>query len=80
MQVHGLIFVVDSGSVDRLDEAKETFSSVAQHEKVHGKPLLVFANKQDLDDALDGGTIANHLDLDAVLGDSRVNSSVVRSI
>lgn len=81
MQVHGVIFVVDSGSADRLDEAKEEFAAIAQHEKVKGKPLLIFANKQDLDEVIDdGGAIAHHLDLDAVLGDNRVNSSVVRRL
>ncbi len=74
-----MIFVVDSGSADRLHEAKEVFSAVAQHEKIKGKPLLVFANKQDLDKVIDDGAIAHRLDLDALLGDSRVNTSVVRT-
>lgn len=78
MQIHGVIFVVDSGSADRLDEAREVFSAIAHHEKIKGKPMLIFANKQDLDEAIDGGAIAHHLDLDTVLGDNRVNSSVVR--
>ena len=82
MQIHGLIFVVDSGSIDRLDEAKEVFSAIAQHEKIKGKPLLIFANKQDLDEAIDDGTIADRLDLDTMLGSAhdKMNSSVVRRI
>lgn len=80
MQIHGVIFLVDSGSTDRLDEAKEVFSAIAQHEKIKGKPLLIFANKQDLEDAADDDTVAQHLDLDALLGDNRENSSVVRRI
>ena len=77
MQIHGVIFVVDSGSTDRLDEAKEVFSAVAQHEKIKGKPLLIFANKQDLEETVDDDAIAQHLDLDSLLGDNRENSSVV---
>lgn len=73
-----MIFVVDSGSTDRLDEAKEVFSAVAQHEKIKGKPLLIFANKQDLEEAIDNDAVAQHLDLDAMLGDNRGNSIVVR--
>ena len=80
MQIHGVIFVVDSGSVDRLAEAKEVFSTISQHEKIKGKPLLIFANKQDTDEAIDDDAVANHLDLDTLLGDNRANSSVVRSI
>ena len=78
MQIHGVIFVVDSGSTDRLDEAKEVFSAVSQHEKIKGKPLLIFANKQDLEEAVDDDAIAQHLDLDVLLGDNRGNSSVVK--
>ena len=70
--------MVDSGSTDRLDEAKEVFSSIAQHEKIKGKPLLIFANKQDLEEAVDDDTVAQRLDLDALLGDNRGNSNVVR--
>lgn len=81
MQVYGVIFVVDSGSANRLDEAKDEFAAIAQHDKIKGKPLLIFANKQDLVEVIDdGGAIAHCLDLDAVLGDNRVNSSVVRRL
>ena len=78
LQIHGLIFVVDSGSVDRLDEAKEVFSTITQHEKVRGKPVLIFANKQDQEEAIADDTVARSLDLDALLGNNRVNSNVVR--
>lgn len=78
LQIHGLIFVVDSGSVDRLDEAKEVFSTITQHEKVRGKPVLIFANKQDQEEAIADDTVACSLDLDALLGNNRVNSNVVR--
>ena len=72
--------MVDSGSSDRLAEAKEVFSAIAEHEKVKGKPLLIFANKQDIDEAIDDDAVAQHLDLDALLGGNRVNASVVRSV
>lgn len=71
--------MVDSSSVDRLEEAKEAFSTISQHEKIKGKPMLIFANKQDLEGAIDEDAIAQHLDLDTQLGENRVNSSVVRS-
>ena len=79
VQVHGLIFVVDSSSVDRLEEAKEAFSTITRHEKIKGKPLLIFANKQDLEGAINEDAIAQHLDVDTLLGENRINFNVVRS-
>ena len=39
--------------MDRLEEAKEALANVVQHEKMEGKPLLVFANKRDKEGAID---------------------------
>ncbi|XP_042335318.1 ADP-ribosylation factor-like protein 13A [Sceloporus undulatus] len=49
---HGIIFVLDSGDVARMEEAKKTLSRLLGHAKVSGKPLLLLANKQDKVDAL----------------------------
>lgn len=47
-RIRGIVFVVDSGEVSRLDEAKTELWRVAQAEELCGVPILVFANKQDL--------------------------------
>ncbi|CAI8029480.1 ADP-ribosylation factor-like protein 3 [Geodia barretti] len=47
-----LIFVVDSADMMRMDETGEELSELLQEHKLAGVPLLVFANKQDLDLAM----------------------------
>ncbi len=46
---HGVIFIVDSSEPERFDEAKEAFDKMIQNRALEGVPLLVIANKQDLD-------------------------------
>ena len=76
-QAYGVIFVVDSSSPERFTEAKNVLNEVLQHEKIVGKPLLVFANKQDQDGASDDTEIGNQFNLDELLGDNRQYSTVV---
>jgi hypothetical protein len=61
-QVHGIIYVVDAAAQDRFEESKEALISTLESEGITGKPVLVFANKQDLDGA------ASAPDLTKVLG------------
>uniref|UniRef100_A0A8C0GUU6 ARF like GTPase 13A n=1 Tax=Chelonoidis abingdonii TaxID=106734 RepID=A0A8C0GUU6_CHEAB len=49
---HGIIFVLDSSDVLRMEEAKRTLSRLLAHPRISGKPLLLLANKQDKVDAL----------------------------
>uniref|UniRef100_A0A8C3P6S5 ARF like GTPase 13A n=1 Tax=Chrysemys picta bellii TaxID=8478 RepID=A0A8C3P6S5_CHRPI len=49
---HGIIFVLDSSDVLRMEEAKRTLSHLLAHPRISGKPLLLLANKQDKVDAL----------------------------
>jgi len=46
-----IIFVVDSADPDRFEEARETLSQVLDEEDLKDAKLLVFASKQDLDNA-----------------------------
>ncbi len=50
-QAYGVIYVVDSSAPNRLNESANALRGVMNHDRVKGKPLLVFANKQDLDNA-----------------------------
>lgn len=43
------IYVVDSSDEQRLDEAGEELGNLLAEEKLAKIPLLVYANKQDLD-------------------------------
>jgi small GTP-binding protein len=46
--IHGIIYVVDASLPDeKLQETVEVFEQTLQHTHLRGKPLLIFANKQD---------------------------------
>ncbi|XP_010767459.1 ADP-ribosylation factor-like protein 13B, partial [Notothenia coriiceps] len=38
---HGVVFVVDSSDVQRIQELRETMAEVLQHPRIAGKPVLV---------------------------------------
>ncbi|XP_020902844.1 ADP-ribosylation factor [Exaiptasia diaphana] len=56
-----IIFVVDSTNESRLDEAKEELFNILNCAQLNGAPVLVFANKQDLPNALSPREIATRL-------------------
>ena len=58
-----LIFVVDTADKRRLEEAGAELDQLLEEEKLAGVPLLVFANKQDLLNALPAAEIADGLNL-----------------
>jgi len=44
----GIVFVVDSSDIKRLDEAKGTLEQTLKSEHLRGLPVVVLANKQDI--------------------------------
>nr|XP_046245228.1 ADP-ribosylation factor 1-like [Scatophagus argus] len=62
----GLVFVVDSWDQKRLDEARKELHRVLRYESLRGVPLVVLANKQDLQEALSPETLCLKLDLGTV--------------
>lgn len=65
--MHGVIFVVDSSDYCRLDEAKDVLRELLGHEKISGKPVLLLANKQDCDEALDELDLVEKLQLESLV-------------
>ena len=61
-----LIFVVDSADTRRMDEVAAELSLCLDNPKLAGVPLLVLANKQDLDTALKQSEICDKLGLWAI--------------
>ncbi|XP_059857996.1 ADP-ribosylation factor-like protein 13A [Delphinus delphis] len=51
-QAHGLVFVLDSSDLSRMQEVKVILPHLLSDERVAGKPILFLANKQDKKDAL----------------------------
>lgn len=57
------VFVVDSNDTDRIEEAKDQLHQFISEDMVRDWPLLVFANKQDLPNAIGGVELAEKLGL-----------------
>lgn len=47
-QAHVIVFVIDSCDNDRLLECKETLLKIITDDKIEGLPILMLANKQDI--------------------------------
>ena len=62
----GIIFVVDSTDRDRIEEAKEALQGVLNDELLKGIPLLIYANKQDLNEAMNVTEITEKFGLNAI--------------
>lgn len=59
----GLIFVVDSNDRERVTEAKEELNRMLDEDELRDAVLLVFANKQDLPNAMPPNEITEKLGL-----------------
>ncbi|WMV17067.1 hypothetical protein MTR67_010452 [Solanum verrucosum] len=59
----GLIFVVDSNDRDRISEARDELHRMLNEEELRGATILVFANKQDLPNAMNVADITDKLGL-----------------
>jgi len=62
----GLIFVVDSNDRERVGEAKEELSRMLNEDELRDAVLLIFANKQDLPQAMNAAEITDKLGLHAL--------------
>jgi GTPase SAR1 family protein len=63
LNTQAVIFVVDSNDAARLKEARDELWKVLESPELANAVLLVFANKQDLPNALSGEEITNGLDI-----------------
>ncbi|KAA0190895.1 ADP-ribosylation factor [Fasciolopsis buskii] len=59
----GLIFVVDSNDHERIGEAREELSRMLNEDELRDAVLLVFANKQDLPQAMTPADVTEKLGL-----------------
>jgi ADP-ribosylation factor protein 1 len=60
---NGVIFVVDSADDLRMDIAKKEIAKTMSEDSLRDAKLLVFANKQDMPNAMSGSEVANRLEL-----------------
>jgi len=59
----GLIFVVDSNDRDRIKEAREELQRMLNEDDLRDAVVLVFANKQDMPNAMNAAEITEKLGL-----------------
>uniref|UniRef100_A0A671Y953 ARF GTPase 5 n=1 Tax=Sparus aurata TaxID=8175 RepID=A0A671Y953_SPAAU len=59
----GLIFVVDSNDRERVEESKDELTKMLQEDELRDAVLLIFANKQDLPNALSVTELTDKLGL-----------------
>lgn len=62
----GLIFVVDSADTERIGEAREELSRMLNEDELKDAVLLVFANKQDLPNAMNAAMVTEKLNLSSL--------------
>lgn len=62
----GIIFVVDSNDRDRIGEAREELQRMLNEDELRDALLLVFANKQDLPNAMNAAEITEKLGLQSI--------------
>uniref|UniRef100_A0A8C6S8D8 ADP-ribosylation factor-like protein 6 n=1 Tax=Neogobius melanostomus TaxID=47308 RepID=A0A8C6S8D8_9GOBI len=65
---HAIIFVIDSGDKLRMVVAKEELDTLLNHEDMRDKkiPVLFFANKMDLQDAMSSNKVTQMLCLESI--------------
>lgn len=59
----GLIFVIDSSDRERVDEARQELYRIAMDRGMSEIPILIFANKQDMPNAMKPQEIQQRLEL-----------------
>ncbi|OAY39190.1 ADP-ribosylation factor [Manihot esculenta] len=64
--IEGLIFVVDSNDRDRISEARNELHQILGDSELRDATILVFANKQDIQDAMRVDEVADKLGLHAL--------------
>ncbi|KAG9486141.1 ADP-ribosylation factor-like protein 13B isoform X1 [Eleutherodactylus coqui] len=68
---YGVVFVIDSSDVERMEETRETVTEVLRHPRIAGKPVLVLANKQDQEGAMAEADIIEFLSLEKLVNDNK---------
>ncbi|XP_050997794.1 ADP-ribosylation factor-like protein 13A [Acomys russatus] len=70
-EAHGLVFVVDSSDVARIQEVKIVLTRIMFDKRMSGKPILILANKQDKKNALLPCDIIEYLLLERLVSETK---------
>ena len=66
-KIHAVIFVIDSGDSERLSKAKTLLHRCFSDKDLAAAPILIFANKQDLNEKMSSEEIYDRLEITNVL-------------
>ncbi|KAL1531434.1 ADP-ribosylation factor-related protein 1-like [Salvia divinorum] len=67
-EAHAVIYVVDAASPSRFEDSKSALEKALRHEDLQGAPVLILANKQDLEEAVSTDELAQYLDINKLDG------------
>ena len=64
MTTTGIIYIVDASAKQRMQESKEEFYKILKHPDVKENiPVVIFVNKQELDDSLSTNEVIEYFEL-----------------
>ncbi|KAG6390181.1 hypothetical protein SASPL_151663 [Salvia splendens] len=67
-EAHAVIYVVDAACPSRFEDSKSALEKALRHEDLQGAPVLILANKQDLEEAASTDELAQYLDINKLDG------------
>lgn len=62
---------MDAHDSDRMEECRQVLRKVLENDQISGKPVLLLANKQDLEGAFDEIDVVDYLNLEAVVNEQK---------
>ena len=66
--VDALVYVVDASDAGRIEECNDSFQQLLIEEKLKNIPVLIYANKADLETCLSADEIIDKLKLNDIIG------------
>ncbi|GLI70989.1 hypothetical protein VaNZ11_016096 [Volvox africanus] len=67
-EAHAIVYVVDAANRSRFEESKVALDRMLEHRELTGAPLLIMANKQDLDGAATSQEVGQAFSIERVEG------------
>lgn len=67
----GIIYVLDSSAKHRIKENVDQLKTCLSDEELKGCPLLIFANKNDVEGAFNTQQVIEQFNLEDIIGNSR---------
>ncbi|KAI0986413.1 hypothetical protein GJ496_006681 [Pomphorhynchus laevis] len=67
-ETDGIVYVVDSTDVNRIGESKQVLNDILKGGQLLGACVIIMANKQDIDGAMENTKIKEMLGLDTIKG------------